>query len=189
MTDPRTSGEGARGVGRGAARAPLTPEEMRMQPGRAARALVKVTVPLAILELIVLVVRLIPWSRLLSGGTVEDVPAVGGGTIVVFGLVIAAVGLVVIGLAIASLVLAIIVAVQGTGLLRRGAIVLLIPLAMTFLFSIEISGDLVPEAVQAVSLVLETLRDLVELALTVVGLWFLVAGLRQLEQPPTSVGV
>jgi len=160
-------------------------------PVRTATALAVITLLLVVGRALGLVARLVPWGELGLHGVLDPAPDLDSARLIVVVLALVVLVLVMAGLAlgIASLVLSIIVVVRGRGLLRRGAVLLLIPVALGMMFSLDVSGDLdaLPAWTGTLLHVLSLLGDLVVLGLTVTGLWFLVAGLRRLRRPPHDV--
>lgn len=172
---------------------PTAGHAQQLPPVRTATALAVITVLLALGQTLGLLARLVPWTGLGLRGDLDLDPDLDNARVLVVVLAIAVLLLVMAGLAlgIASLVLSIIVVVRGRGLLRRGAVLLLIPVALGMMFSIDVSGDLggLPAWTGTLLHVLDLLGDLVVLALTVTGLSFLVAGLRQLRRPSSTASM
>lgn len=182
---------GRTGPGWGASPGPAGPAEPAAgtpvpaaPPVRLATALAVLTTGLLLFQVIGLIARFVPWQGVGGGADIDLDQA--RGIVIVLTVVLVLVVLVLLALSLTSIVLSILVAVKGRGLLRRGAVVLLVPIVLGMMFSLDVTGDLdaLPAWVGTALDVAGLLGDLLELALTAAGLWFLVAGLRQLRRPP-----
>lgn len=168
--------------------APYASQASQAPPVRTALALAIIAALLLLGELAGLIGRVVPWAGALDRAVDGDLENAGG-LAIVLALVVLALVLVGLALGIASLVLSILVTVRGRGLLRRGGVILLVPIALSMFFGVSGDVDALPAWAGTALTAVGLLGDLLEFALMAVGLGFLVAGLRQLRRPTPAPAV